>query len=70
MIKGLLKKVTLKGVVTYLVSTAAIELLLSEKVRTGIKKGFVGCRDYLKRLASEGADAYRKGRNSVIHPQR
>ncbi len=63
-----LKRETFSNIAVYIASAAVVEILFNKKVKTGIKKGYVSCRDYFKRLASEGADAYRRGRDSVNHP--
>lgn len=69
MTKGFWKRITFKGAATYILSTAAIEFLLSEKVRRSVKKGYVTSRDYIKHLALEGVAAYKKGRKSVNYPR-
>ncbi len=50
--------------------TAVVEILFNRKIMARIKNRYVSCRDYCKRLACEGADAYKKGRESVNRPDR
>ncbi len=67
MTKGFLRRITVKSAAAYILTTAAVEFLLSEKFRKGVKKGYVTSRDYVKHLAAECAAAYKKGKKSIIY---
>ncbi len=65
-----LKREMFSNIAAYIASAAVVEILFNKKIKASIKNRYVNCRDYLKRLASVGADAYKKGRESVNYPGR
>ncbi|MEE8423307.1 MAG: hypothetical protein V3S49_02080 [Thermodesulfobacteriota bacterium] len=59
-------RVVFVNVIACAVSAIVLDLLLNKKICSGIKNKFIDFKDYTKRVAAEGAEAYRKGRNSVL----
>ncbi len=47
------------------VSVFAAEFLFNKKTWTGVKKGFTNFKNFVKQLCTEGAEAYRKGRDGI-----
>ncbi len=43
-------------------SAFVVDVFMDEKIRIRMKNGFTSCKDFMKQLRREGADAYRKNR--------
>ncbi len=46
-------------------SAFVVDVLMDEKIRNRMKRGVVNCRNFIKQLAREGAEAYRNNRDRV-----
>lgn len=65
MVKGFSRTTVVKGIVCA-VSAVVFDFLMNKKTWPGVKKKLVNFRNCMKHVTAEGADAYRKGRDSVL----
>ena len=56
-------KGSFSSIVIGFASAIVVDVLLNEKVLSGIKKGFVSSKGFLKQICRNGSDAYIKGRD-------
>ncbi len=55
-------KGSLSNVILGAASAFVVDVLMDEKMRGRMKKGFRSFKNFMKQLGGEGADAYRKSR--------